>query len=327
VGLVVLDEDGIVVAANDGALSLLDIDGLEGSRLPFPLDGLEGSRLPFPLDGEESTVIDLRDRGGGVWHYDVIGVEVELAGRPYTVVGLWEEAEPSSDAAEPTDASARVETMQGAFAEAAHEIKNPVAAILLATHTLRRQWEELSEEDRTDFVGRIERQARSLDRLADQLLHMARIDAGRRPSPEIFDVAGVVYSRMGDFVNDPSAVRLTCPTGIRAHADPDHFWRMLVNYLENAFKHGAPPVEIVVTKTATAVEVRVCDRGAGVAPEFVPRLFERFARSDESSGWTHGLGLGLALVRDVARLNGGGAWYEPRNGGGACFAIAVPRAG
>jgi signal transduction histidine kinase len=97
------------------------------------------------------------------------------------------------------------------------------------------------------------------------------------------------------------------------------------NLVKNALVYGAPPVRVSLTSEDGSIVVRVSDNGAGVAPEFVPRLFEKFARADKKkSDDARGTGLGLSIVRGLAQANGGDAWYEPNTEAGATFAFRLP---
>src|SRR5438093_358911 len=80
-----------------------------------------------------------------------------------------------------------------------------------------------------------------------------------------------------------SDVCVDCADDVRLRTDPDHLRRIVVNYLTNAFKYGEAPIDVLVISTDEAVKLEVCDRGEGVPPEFVPRLFERFARADRTA--------------------------------------------
>lgn len=101
---------------------------------------------------------------------------------------------------------------------------------------------------------------------------------------------------------------------------------MITNYFENATAYGRPPVTVRVTSTPDAVEVRVRDSGPGVPEHFVPRLFDRFSRDPATTRGTEGSGLGLWIVRSLARSNAGDAWYEPGEPDGACFCVRLPKA-
>jgi signal transduction histidine kinase len=116
-----------------------------------------------------------------------------------------------------------------------------------------------------------------------------------------------------------------CPGDLRLRTDPDHLRRIVVNYLTNAFKYGSEPVDVHVITTDDAVKLEVCDQGEGVPPEFVPRLFERFARADRTARSREGTGLGLSIVQGLAAANGGEAWYQPREPHGSCFGLTLPR--
>jgi signal transduction histidine kinase len=74
------------------------------------------------------------------------------------------------------------------------------------------------------------------------------------------------------------------------------------------------------------IEVRVCDGGPGVPEEFRPHLFERFSRGPDTARQAQGSGLGLWIVRSLARANGGDALYEPGESGGSCFGLRLPQA-
>jgi signal transduction histidine kinase len=71
------------------------------------------------------------------------------------------------------------------------------------------------------------------------------------------------------------------------------------------------------------VRLNVCDRGEGVPEDFVDRLFDRFSQGPNTDG-ASSTGLGLSIVRGLAEAQGGSAWYEPRPGGGSCFAVTLP---
>jgi signal transduction histidine kinase len=139
-----------------------------------------------------------------------------------------------------------------------------------------------------------------------------------------FDPSELVLSRLPELCDRSRDVRVACPPDLVAYADADHLWQILANYIENAFKYGAPPVDVSVTERDGWVELRVCDPGPGVADEFVPRLFERFSRGPEAPRQAEGAGLGLSIVRSLAEASGGEAWHEPREPAGACFGVRVP---
>jgi signal transduction histidine kinase len=110
------------------------------------------------------------------------------------------------------------------------------------------------------------------------------------------------------------------PTIVRG--DPRLLRRMIRNLLENARSHGAPPIEVRVLHAASGAELRVCDHGPGI-PEAerdgVFQPFHRFARAQSGVG----VGLGLTLVRQIARRHGGDAQYVGREPRGGCFIVSL----
>ena len=106
-------------------------------------------------------------------------------------------------------------------------------------------------------------------------------------------------------------------------ADPDRLAQSLDNLIGNALRHGASPVQVRVAPGPAMVEIRVSDLGPGVTAEMQPRLFERFATGDTKAG----TGLGLFIVRELARAQGGEASYEPgsHEEPAGAFVISLPR--
>jgi two-component system sensor histidine kinase MtrB len=100
---------------------------------------------------------------------------------------------------------------------------------------------------------------------------------------------------------------------------------MLSNLVANSLRHGKPPVTITAARQDRHLRLAVEDRGRGVPREFVPRLFDRFARSPESRGRRDGSGLGLAIAQAYARAHGGEIVYEPAVPHGARFEVVIPQ--
>ena len=103
--------------------------------------------------------------------------------------------------------------------------------------------------------------------------------------------------------------------------DPMLLRRMIRNLVENAKLHGAPPIEVTVERRDDRAVLRVSDRGAVIPPDARERLFSSFYRVPGRCG-PRGTGLGLALVRQIARRHGGDASYDPERG--SCFTVALP---
>jgi signal transduction histidine kinase len=113
--------------------------------------------------------------------------------------------------------------------------------------------------------------------------------------------------------------------GLTVTADRIRVVQIITNLLNNASRYGAPPICVDVVPTGSMVEVRVSDAGSGVSDELRPQLFEKFVRG--AGRRDRGTGLGLFIVRQLARRQGGDAWYERTGEGRSCFCVSIPRAG
>lgn len=212
--------------------------------------------------------------------------------------------------------------MRDFVAVASHDLRGPLTAILGFASTMTEHWDTIPDADKRGFVSIISRQASQLNRMVDDLLTVSRIEAGALDTHvEAVRLRNATERVIEDFSQHASEIRVALPDGLAVLADPDHLQRILTNYVSNALKHGAPPVEVVAQAAGEWVEIRVRDSGEGVPEQFVPRLFGKFARANGGEG----TGLGLSIVQGLARANGGETWYEPNRPRGSCFAVRLPK--
>ena len=122
---------------------------------------------------------------------------------------------------------------------------------------------------------------------------------------------------------DARAVQIVVPDDFEVVVDPAAIDRVVANLVSNAMRYGRPPIVVSAEQSDRHVRIYVEDSGEGVSPEFVPHLFERFRRSDESISKSVGTGLGLSIARSYARAHGGDVFYHD-NGRGAKFELVVP---
>ncbi len=213
-----------------------------------------------------------------------------------------------------------------------HELRTPLNAILGWAQMLRTQG-GLSDVQRRG-LDVIERNAQTQTQLVDDLLDMSRIDAGKmRLAIEHVDVSEVVASAIETVMHsaDSKGVRVlrTISTDrVMVSGDPTRLRQCVWNLLSNAvkFTKRGGKVHVSVSKVHSHVQIRVSDDGVGIAPDFLPYVFDRFRQADGSTTRTDaGLGLGLTIVKHLVQLHGGTVVAESEGvGSGATFVIALP---
>lgn len=206
-----------------------------------------------------------------------------------------------------------------------HELRTPLTVILGFAQTLRTDGHRLTEEQRTEFSGRLIVQARRLSRMVDDLLVLARSERGElQPAPEPVDVHALVDEVAGDLAmsND---IQVDVEPDLTVLADIDHTRRILSNLLENARKYGRPPVCITGETEGGDAVIIVADQGDGVPDWFRPHLFDRFRRAEFGDIRSQqGTGLGLSIVKDLCEANGGSVRYAGSVSDGAKFEVRLP---
>jgi two-component system, OmpR family, sensor kinase len=188
-------------------------------------------------------------------------------------------------------------------ADAGHELRTPLS-VLKAELEVTRIEDPGADALRTALAS-AEEEVDRLIRLADDLLVLARADAGD-PALCLGDV------RLDDVVARAARGRHgvhVVPGGLRMVADPLRLEEAVRNLLDNALRHGAPPVEVRTRQEDGRVRIAVRDHGPGIPPAFLPRALDRFSRADPGRG-AGGTGLGLAIVAAIAGAHGGALRLE-----------------
>ncbi len=222
---------------------------------------------------------------------------------------------------------ARIEREARFASDVSHELRSPITALAAAVEVIDGRRGELP--DRTQqALDVVVGQVRRFDAMVVDLLELSRIDAGTTDlHTEEVDLVALcrrVAARNG-FSELPIEVAPNAPTTVVA--DKLRFERILANLLENAEHHAGGPLRISIEPgDGPSVLVAVEDAGPGVARSERVRIFERFARGS-AARHRIGTGLGLALVAEHAAAQGGEAWVEDRNGGGARFVVRIPTGG
>lgn len=213
-----------------------------------------------------------------------------------------------------------------------HEIRTPLTVIEGTGLTLEQHWDVVDDATRLDFIKRLNENARVLDGIITSLLDFSRLEAGRMnvtTGPvDLHASVQQVVRRLSDLHRD-HVLLVDVPERTMVTADPLLLDRVLENLLSNATKYSpaGSGVMIGAELSRESVRISVSDNGPGIPEEELPRLTERFFRGgDPNSRTTKGIGLGLALVREILALHDTDLQIESEEGAGSRFCFELPRA-
>jgi signal transduction histidine kinase len=212
-------------------------------------------------------------------------------------------------------AAARIEELVKAhrmlLANASHELRTPLSRLRLGI-------ELLSQTGDSKYKAGLERDIGELDGLIDEILLMSRL--GATPSlqtREDVDLLALIAEEAAHYDVAPQAVPA------RVQGDPMLLRRLVRNLLDNAKRHGAPPISMDLQVSAGRAVLDVMDAGPGIPEGERERVFDPFYKLQSNA---KGTGLGLALVRQIATLHGGTAAIVPRPDAASCFRVTLPLA-
>jgi two-component system CheB/CheR fusion protein len=215
-----------------------------------------------------------------------------------------------------------------------HELRNPLAAILSATRLLDTAgWLDGACQEAGQVV---ERQARHMTRLLDDLLDVSRITRGRitlRPEPlDLRDTTRSAIEALQPLIGE-HGVKLTVDVSedaLPVHGDAARLHQVQANLLSNAAKYSSPggEVRLELRRQHGHAVIRVSDNGRGIEPELLPRIFDLFVQGDQSIARSEGgLGIGLTLLRSLVELHHGDVHAHSDGAGcGSVFTVRIPLA-
>ena len=280
--------------------------------------------LTVPLRGGDQTVgaiIVARTSGAAFSPADVATVQ-ELAREATAALhNIWSYR-----------AAAEANRLKDEFlATLSHELRTPMTSILGWAQILR--LDDTPADLTRDGLESIERSARAQAQLIDDLLDLSRMQMGKvqfqsRP----FSLTAVVRSAV-ETVRPAAqarevALEVDGEDDVVINGDPDRMQQVIWNLLSNAVKFSEPDSEVRVSVTMddTCGQVAVTDQGRGIAPDFLPHVFDRFRQADSATTRRYGgLGLGLAIVKQLVEMHGGTVRASsPGIGRGATFTVTVP---
>lgn len=316
-GVLAVDAQRNVVRINATGRQLLKVR----TPTPFTIDQLPRERifrdaLADALDGGVTEGVETT----------IDGRTVALTARPLTggrgaVIALLD-----------LTSTRRLETVRRDFvANVSHELRTPLTVVGGFAETLATE-DDLPPERRRQFAETIQSNTNRMQRIVDELLDLSRIESGGWvPRPALIDARlagsdGVLPSRTA-----AAAKSIVLDVCVRddaqlVYADPTALRQVLVNLVENAVRYTARGRVMVETARENGgVWVTVRDTGAGIAPEHLPRIFERFYRVDRARARDEGgTGLGLAIVRHLVEAHGGRVRADSQVGRGTTVEAFFP---
>ena len=206
-----------------------------------------------------------------------------------------------------------------------HDLRSPLTAIRAAADGLERADLDLDATDRAELVDAIRAEAARLERVVANLIDLSRLEAGAAsPRPEVWSADELIARALESLGAAAERVVAVLSSDLPAAlVDAAQIERALVNLIENALKFSSSKDEVTVTveRDEGSLVIRVRDRGPGIAPTQLRRIFEPFERGAAGS-----TGLGLAIARGFAEANGGRIDVASQPGDGATFSLVLPRA-
>lgn len=200
--------------------------------------------------------------------------------------------------------------MQADFvAHVSHQLKTPLALLTAATETLQMN-RVRSPERMAEYLHTIHTEARKLSALVHQVLEFSRVRQRRTLERELVELDVLVRETVQAFakgLDQPDRFRVVVRTPVpRVEADPAALEQAVVNLLDNAAKYSGPdaPITVTVASDRTSAVIEVADRGIGIGPAELNRVFDRFYRVP-AAGRREGFGLGLPIARDLVEAHGG----------------------
>jgi PAS domain S-box-containing protein len=331
-GVLMLDRAGSVLRANPAAEHMFgsDTGGLAGRMA----GALLGDAAALLLDPQHSP--DAAPEEGAGQRLDGSPFPVEVKVAPMRLVDQQRYAVIVRDVTRQHDLAQRSrateERRRKHFTTATHELRTPMASILGFSELLLKR--DFDQETSRELLDIIHRQTSRLVELINQLLDLARIEAGGTEGLTIgtVDVAALVEQTLSGLngLGQNHRIRLEPEDGLPAiAADAAKIQQALTNILSNAIKYSSEGSLIDISTAALQhnarrmVAIRIADRGIGMTPEQQARIFDAFYRAGESQN-VQGSGLGMTIFKEIIELHGGHADIESRPGSGTAVTVWLP---
>jgi len=208
-----------------------------------------------------------------------------------------------------------------------HELRSPLTSVKGYTGLLLNRWDRLQDDQKREMLEQVNHDADRVKRLIDELLDISRLETGRlHLHRQMVDLAEVVATVIAKVTMEyPSLdATVTFPDDVpEVYADPDKLTQILTNLVENACKYASPVgLTISAELLPGEVAIAVSDRGEGIPPSDLPKVFDKFFRRD--LGRPTGSGLGLWISRGLVQVHGGNLTASSAPGLGTTFRFTLP---
>ncbi len=319
-GVLVFDADARIVLGNPAAERLLDSPrGVEGKTcLEVFRDEALDRALRDAIEGRPVETVEFRTGAGRVVQASLAPIAGDAENGVETVVAVLHDL---------TDIRQAERIRSDFVANVSHEFKTPLTSIRGYAETIAA---ETPGDAHKEFARIIERNARDLESLVNDMLDLARLEAEPPSALDTFDLSTVIHEQVSRYRSVPEAaaiaIEVDCPS-IRIRADRERLGTALANLIDNAVRYNRPDGDVRVQASASEsmVAIAVADSGYGIPHEGRSRIFERFFRLDRArTRQGGGTGLGLAIARHAVESQGGTLTVDSTIGSGSTFTIRLP---
>jgi signal transduction histidine kinase len=304
------------IQQNNGIGGFLVLSGLITLLLVIIVSWLVAGRAMRPLRMLASTTEEIGRTGDLSRRLTPAATKDEVGALTASFNGMLDRLGAAQD-----DLTAALASQRQFVADASHELRTPLTTIRTNAEFLR-EHPDVAPADRAEAIADIAGESSRMSELVDGLLLLARADAGAPLETRPVDLSGLVDEVGQKATRQGRPVKTTAEQAI-VEADKAALTRLIWILVDNAFRHGAGDVEMELAVDGGAAILTVADRGRGIPPQDLERVFDRFYRADSARS-SPGSGLGLAIARSIAVAHGGAIRALNRDGGGALFQVWLP---
>ncbi|NNF69923.1 MAG: GAF domain-containing protein, partial [Acidimicrobiia bacterium] len=295
--------------------------------LLIDLDAQMVAAVPLRVESRPTGVLLVADKNDGVFSKDDLETLESLAAPSALVLNQMSRFEAVAEAGEKMAELAQLKT--DFVSVVSHELRTPLTSIIGSLKTLSRPELAPTDHNARELLTSATSQADRLRSLIEDLLVVSRLDNRALPvRPETVAVRRFVTDVTTAIPGSERRVMVDVAAEVeKVEADPEHLRRILTNLIVNAMKYApGSSIEVLGRATEDEVTLSVVDHGPGIPYELQDHVFDRFTQIERPETRARGgTGLGLSIVRGLAEAMGGRVWFEPTMGGGATFALSLPK--